>query len=45
MNFKSEADYKKWLAYGHMHKKFHGKQPVTIAGKPHKVKHLSRKKK
>lgn len=43
-NFKSGAAYKKWLAYGHMHDVFHGTQPVSIRGKPHKVNHSKRKR-
>jgi len=39
MNFKSKAAYKKWLAYGHMHKVFHGKTAVKIKGQAHRVKH------
>jgi hypothetical protein len=39
VNFKSGAAYKKWLSYGHMHDKFHGKEKVKIAGKNHKVNH------
>ena len=48
MNFASEADYKKWLAYGHMHgsfKKSPGNTPVKIAGKPHSVTHIYKKMK
>lgn len=44
-NFKSKKAYKKYLAYGHMHKKFHGRTPIKIRGKPHKVKHVKRKRK
>jgi len=43
-DFKSEADYKKWLAYGHMQGAFKaspGHTPVSIKGKPHTVKHVS----
>lgn len=41
LKFKSEEDYKKWLAYGHIHGAFKkpGHQKITIAGKAHKVKH------
>jgi hypothetical protein len=39
VNFKNKGTYWKWLAYGHAHNKFHGKQKVTIAGKPHHVVH------
>lgn len=42
MKFKSKEGYRKWLAYGHIHGDFErtpGHQKVTIAGKPHKVKH------
>lgn len=48
MNFHSQADYKKWLAYGHMHKVFEntpGNTPVKIQGKPHKVVHAKVAKK
>jgi hypothetical protein len=41
-NFKNEAHYKRWLAYGHMHgdfKKSPGNTPVKIAGKAKKVNH------
>ena len=46
MNFKSAADYKKWLAYGHMHGTFAkspGNTPVSIGGKSHVVHHAIRK--
>jgi len=43
LRFKSEEDYKKWLAYNYIHnKKKMGKPPhakIIIRGKPHKVKH------
>lgn len=39
VNFKSKGAYQKWLAYGHMHNAFHGKEKVKIAGKVHKVQH------
>ena len=41
-NFKNKEAYKKWLAYGHMHKVFEetpGNQQITIHGHKHKVKH------
>lgn len=38
-HFKSVAAYDRWLAYGHIHHKFHGKENVVIAGKHHKVIH------
>jgi len=40
-NFKSKAAYKRWLAYGHIHKKFKRKrgQNITIRGKRHVVRH------
>lgn len=44
INFKSKAAYKRYLAYGHIHDKFHGKQAVTIRGKAHKVQHATSKK-
>jgi hypothetical protein len=43
VNFKSKEGYRKWLAFGHIHKKFHGKQKVTIRGKPHTVKHTAKR--
>jgi len=42
MKFKNKANYKKWLAYGHMHGQFEktpGHQPVSIGGKKHHVEH------
>ena len=39
VDFKNKAGYEKWLAYGHMHGVFHGKQQVKIGGKKHKVDH------
>jgi hypothetical protein len=45
-NFSSLGAYKRWLAYGHIHKVFEkasGVQKVKIRGRKHKVKH-SRKK-
>jgi len=39
IHFKKKSGYKKWLAYGHMHKVFKGKKRVTIGGKSHKVQH------
>lgn len=41
-NFKSKAGYKRWLAYGHIHKVFArtpGNQMIKIKGKKHKVRH------
>ncbi len=41
-NFKSKADYEKWLAYGHMHRVFEetpGVLHIEIRGKSHKVNH------
>jgi len=32
LNFASKEKYRKFLAYGHMHKAFHGCKPVTITG-------------
>jgi len=47
MNFKSKEVYRKWLAYGHIHGLFKSKRNVSIKirGKPHRVKHASKKKK
>ena len=39
VNFKSKAAYERWLGYGHAHGLFHGKENVTIRGRPHKVVH------
>jgi hypothetical protein len=39
IKFASKKKYSKWLAFGHMHKVFHGKKRVTIAGKKHTVRH------
>jgi hypothetical protein len=42
MNFKSNADYHKWLAYGHATGAFEktpGNQPISVAGKSHNVQH------
>lgn len=42
MNFKSNADYHKWLAYGHATGAFEktpGNQPVSVGGKSHNVQH------
>lgn len=39
VNFKDEGAYKRWLAYGHMHGDFHGKEPVSIGGAEHHVNH------
>jgi hypothetical protein len=41
-NFKSREAYRKWAAYGHIHKVFEntpGYQVIRINGKPHIVKH------
>ena len=41
-NFKSKESYQKWLAFGHISKKFEvtpGHQKVLIEGKKHKVVH------
>ncbi|NIA12353.1 MAG: hypothetical protein GWP10_22220 [Nitrospiraceae bacterium] len=41
LHFKSKEDYKKWLAYGHMHVKNFGKRPrprVYVRGKLYKIK-------
>jgi len=39
IHFKNKEAYRKWLSYGHMHKKFHGRKRITIGGKAHRVKH------
>ena len=39
IKFSSKKKYSKWLAFGHMHKVFHGKKSVKINGKVHKVRH------
>jgi hypothetical protein len=42
-NFKSKEAYRKWEAYGHIHKVFENtpsNQKVTIKGKAHKVVHV-----
>jgi DNA repair exonuclease SbcCD nuclease subunit len=39
-NFRNREAYRKWLAYGHIHKVFDmtpGHQKVRIRGKPHRV--------
>lgn len=41
-NFRSMTAYKRWLAYGHIHKVFEdtpGNQRIKIRGRAHKVKH------
>lgn len=46
VNFKSSANYGKWLAYGHMNGVFAkspGNTPVQIKGKPKKVNHSESK--
>jgi len=43
-NFGSKTGYKKWLAFGHIHKVFEkspGNTPVKIKGKAKKVMHTS----
>lgn len=42
MRFKNKEAYRNWLAYGHGTRVFErtpGNQSVSIAGKPHRVKH------
>jgi len=44
MNFSSKANYKKWLAYGHIHGNFEatpGNQKISINGNNHKVRHAA----
>lgn len=40
-HFKNETNYRKWLAYGHIHGDFKvaGNQKVYVAGTLKKVKH------
>lgn len=41
-HFKSAESYRKWTAYGHIHKIFEktpGHQSIVIRGKEHRVKH------
>lgn len=45
INFKNKKAYRDWLAYGHASGEFErtpGHQKVSIAGKPHKVKHAEK---
>ena len=47
MHFRSKEAYRKWLAYGHIHGHFErtpGHVKVYIRGKPHKVKHVRKRK-
>ncbi len=47
MNFKSKQDYMKWLRYGHatgVFEKTPGHVKVYIRGRPHKVKHVYKKR-
>lgn len=39
LHFKSKAAYSRYLAYGHIHKKFHGCKNIVIGGHVHKVRH------
>lgn len=42
LHFRSKAAYRKWVAYGHIHKLFEttpGSQRPLIRGKAHRVKH------
>lgn len=40
LHFKSRKAYSDWLAFKHIHlPRSSGKDRVTIAGRPHKVKH------
>lgn len=43
LHFKSKEAYRKYLAFGNIHKVFKHKAPyskIVIRGKAHKVKHL-----
>jgi len=47
MNFKSKQNYMKWLRYGHatgVFEKTPGHVKVYIRGRPHKVKHVKKKR-
>lgn len=39
LHFNSMEGYRKWLAFGHIHNKFHGKAHIMIHGKHHAVVH------
>ena len=47
MNFRSKKAYRRWLAYGHatgVFAKTPGHVKVYIRGRPHKVKHVRRRR-
>lgn len=39
LHFSSVEGYHKWLAFGHIHHKFHGRANIMIRGKHHAVVH------
>jgi hypothetical protein len=42
LHFKSGEGYRKWLAFGHIHKVFEktaGHQKIVLRRKPHRVEH------
>lgn len=41
LHFHDMASYHRWLAYGHIHHKFHGRANIMIRGKHHAVVHKS----
>lgn len=43
VHFKTNRAYHKWLAYGHIHNAFHGREKIVIAGHKHHVEHTHKK--
>ena len=44
-HFASKAGYARWLAYGHIHHKFHHKgTPIYIRGHLHHVVHIAKRR-
>lgn len=39
LHFQDVGSYHRWLAFGHIHHKFHGKAHIMIRGKHHAVVH------
>jgi hypothetical protein len=39
LHFENIAGYHRWLAFGHIHNKFHGRANIMIHGKHHAVVH------